>query len=495
MDADPPRRLDWLLVGIILAGAALRILLLTDNRFHPDEALFVSLGRLIISGQDPLLVHTGLLVDKPPLFYYLLAAGISACWGCEISARLPGLVAGVLSIALTARLARELWHSTPADHIAGLFVALSPFAILFSPTAFADPQMTAWLIASLLAVSLRRWGWGGLLFGLALATKQNVVFFLPLVLILGLTAGFQASGSTRTWLWDAIRFALGIGVIVGLMFIWDAARGSAAGFWVASVDVNNPGRLIRSNEVWPRAMRWLWWLDFAVGIPRTGIILIIAVLALAIVEVARHSYTRAAAITLALVAFCVGYLSFLWLVAFPTFDRYLLPTIPLFALLAGRGVVLMAGWLRAHTRRAQVSLLAGLVLLMGNPAWRALHSDYPVGGDHGAYDGIDQVSTYLDTLPDGTVVYHQSLAWLLSCYLFDIYVYPSGFNAPADLTADLQRFGGSGEPRYLVLSQWDSPVEVFLAVEEAGFSGEPVFQTVDRFGRVSFVVYRLVPVD
>jgi hypothetical protein len=321
------------------------------------------------------------------------------------------------------------------------------------------------------------------------------VFFLPLVVALGLIAGFPIGGSTRTWLSNALRFALGAAIIISLMLLWDAARGPATGFWAASVDVNNPGRLIRSNELWPRAVRWLWWLDFALGIPHAGVVLIIAILTLAAGEIIRHSHTRSAAITLALVAFCVGYLSFLWLVAFPTFDRYLLPLIPVFALLGGRGAVLVAGWFRGHSGWARRGVLLGFALLMLVPAWRALHSDYPVGGDHGAYDGIDQVSAYLDTLPDGTVVYHQSLAWLLSCYLFDIYVYPSGFTAPDDLTADLQRFGGSGDPRYLVLSQWDSPVEVFLAAEQAGFVGDPVFQTTDRFGRVSFVVYRLVPSD
>src|SRR5687768_11838567 len=112
---------------IVLIGAALRIAPLTDNRLHPDEALFGTLARLIISGKDPILAQTTLLVDKPPLFYYTLAGGISISWASELTLRLPGLFASIVSIALVLRLARLLWRSEMAAVIAAVICALSPF--------------------------------------------------------------------------------------------------------------------------------------------------------------------------------------------------------------------------------------------------------------------------------------------------------------------------------------------------------------------------------
>ena len=130
-----------LITGILLLGAALRIAPLTDNRMHPDEALFATLGRLIITGQDPWLNQTHLLVDKPPLFYYTTAAGIAVLWTDEMSARLPNLFASIIAIALTYRVARSLWQQQRSAIVSTVLIAVSPFGVAFSPTVFADPQL------------------------------------------------------------------------------------------------------------------------------------------------------------------------------------------------------------------------------------------------------------------------------------------------------------------------------------------------------------------
>ncbi len=485
----------WLLALIILVGAAARIALLSGNRFHPDEALFATLSRRIITGSDPLLANTSLLVDKPPLFYYLLAAGVSMCWACEATARLPGLFASLITLALVARLAWQLWRSEVSAVLAAVFCALSPFAILFAPTAFTDPQLTMWLLAALVAVCAGRWGWGGVLTGLALATKQNALFFLPLVIGLGAIRRIDAeTGWHDAGRW-ALRFTLGLGAVVALMLAWDAARHAGSGFWAAGFGVNNPGRLIRSNEVWPRALGWLGWLRYFTGSIPLSLALLALLLTLAPFEIATRPRTRGAAVTLVLLSFLVGYLAFLWLVAFPLFDRYLLPLVPLCGLLVGRAGALLTGWLgeRHHHPPGWAAWAAAAILAAAlvSPACRAAQGSYPVGGDHGAYDGIDQVADYLRTLPEGTVVYNQSLGWLLDYYLFNAYVYPAPFDTPAALAADLETFGQTPALRYLVLSRRDSPTEVLFAIEQAGFSAHPVLETTDRFGRRSFTVYRL----
>ena len=76
-------------------------------------------------------------------------------------------------------------------------------------------------------------------------------------------------------------------------------------------------------------------------------------------------------------------------------------------------------------------------------------SQYPIGGDHGANDGIDQVADYLKTLPSGTVVYDHWLAWELGYYLGDGFVYLAYFDTPAALADDLRVFGGARSLRDL----------------------------------------------
>ncbi|MBN1427230.1 MAG: glycosyltransferase family 39 protein [Anaerolineae bacterium] len=488
-----PARL-WLMTALFLIGAAVRIAPLTDNRFHPDEALFATLARLVVSGRDPLLSTTPLLVDKPPLFYYTLAGGIALVGGSELAARLPGLFAGLISLALTARLAWQLWRSESTVWWAMALMALSPFTILFAPTVFADPQFVMWLLATLVVVGAGRWGWGGVLFGLAMATKQNALFFAPLVLGVGLVQTIDANICWRRvwgWIW---RFALAFGLVLASMLIWDVARQGASSFWSAGVQVNDPGRLARSREVWPRAVEWLGWLHYLTALSWLNAILAILLMVLAPLEVALYPRRRGAAISLVLLAFAIGYLGLQWLVAFPVLDRYLLPLVPLIALLSGRAATLLRHSLLKLTiarRSARWALPLLLAAMLAWPAWRASNSTYPIGGDHGVYDGIDQAGSYLRRQPEGSVVYYHALGWMMDYYLFDGYLYLTWFASPAWLSEDLSVFGHTDVSRYLVLSKIESPVEIQNAIRDAGCKATPVIEPSDRFGAPSIVVYRL----
>jgi hypothetical protein len=479
-------------VLILLIGTAMRVIPLADNRFHPDEALFATLARLIVSGRDVWLSHTSLLVDKPPLLYYTLAGSMALAGGSEVAARLPGLFAGLISIALTGRLAWQYWRSATASALAMLFSALSPFGILFSPTAFADPLMIMWLLAALTAVNAARWGWGGMLFGLALATKQSALFFAPLIVALGGLHKFNGKTCWRDIGYRIWHFAVGLGLVLMLITLWDRARGAQSSFWAASFEANNPGRLARSSEVWPRALAWWGWFNYLTGhnLLSGGVAIVLATLAPT--EIVRHRQTRQAATTLVLSAFLVGYLAFLWLVAFPLHDRYLLPLVPLIALLIGRSTSLLANWLNHVTARRLEWVVGAIVAIaLSVSAWQAAHSGYPVGGDHGMYDGIDRVAAYLRTQPEGTVVYYDTLGWTLHYYLFDAYVYLAPFGTPAALTADLNTFGHADNFRFVVLPGWESHTEILEAIQQACFNAYPVLQTENRYGDTSFVVYRL----
>ncbi len=482
----------WQWCAVLLLGAALRIAPLSDNRLHPDEALFATLGRLVAEGSDPLLVETQLLVDKPPLFYYTLAGGISMSWASELTARLPGLFASLISIALSGRLALTLWRSRTAGLIAGLFVALSPFAIAFSPTVFADPIMVMWLLGAFVAVSRGRWGWGGLLYGFALATKQNALLAAPLVAALGVAQGARIDLQWREVFSWAVRFGLGLGSLLALMAAWEIIRQPQYDFWTAGFEANNPGRLIRSGEVWRRANAWWRWAAYLAGCEASAAVLCAALGGLAIVEATRR-HKRGAVVALILLSYVVAYAALLWLVAFPVLDRYLLILVPVVGLLVARAIQQFGLYFMLPVKTRIYDLLGGLLIAaMISPALQAAQSEIPVGGDHGAYDGIEEVAAYLRQLPDGTVIYYDTLGWTLDYYLFDSYLFLSPFASPDALEADLKAFGTCDEIRYLVLPGWRSHVEVLDAVEQAGFAAELVLETSNRFGERSFTVYHIV---
>ena len=121
---------------------------------------------------------------------------------------------------------------------------------------------------------------------------------------------------------------------------------------------------------------------------------------------------------------------------------------------------------------------------------QAAHSVYPIGGDHGAYDGIDGAAQFLRARPAGTVLYDHWLSWEWSYYLYDGPVYVAWFPAPAALAVDLESFGQSS-PRYLAVPAWEAVGEVRAAAAEAGYEFTPVYTAYRRDGAATLTIYEL----
>ena len=393
-------------------GAGLRVALLTDYRLHPDEALFAALGNLIITGQDPWLNQTHLLVDKPPLFYYITASGISVSWASEMTARLPDLFASVISMALVAKLALYMWRKKTAAVLSALVIALSPFGIALAPTVFADPQMTMWIFAALVALSARKWGLGGVLYGLALATKQNAVFFAPLIAAFAIVQLANSEVSRAEILQNVVSLGVGIAIVIAAVILWDANRHARVGFWNAGIEFNNPHRLIRSGELLVRLKEWWFSARYLVASPMVTAMFVVALVVHAFVDLrsGRLADTRESIVALVLFTYTIAYLAFCWLVAFPVFDRYLLPILPITALLIGRMLSKMLLYVQSRVWRKDARDASGLAIpliaLLLLPAIGAASGRIPVGGDHGSYDGIDLIAAYMRDQPSGTVLYY-----------------------------------------------------------------------------------------
>jgi hypothetical protein len=552
-----------LLLLICAAAFALRLGPLFDNRFHPDEALFSTWALKITQGGNIWL--TGVPVDKPPLLIYLSALSFFVFGQNELAARVPNLMASVVSVVLVWRLGLSQWrpgrletgksvggklvtgklvagklggnqlanqstnhqstdyqstnhqstgyqstnHQSTnyqfAELLPPLLLALSPFAILFAPTAFLDPLMVMLGLASLVAASRGRAGWAGILLGLSLATKVQGLFFAPLLPIFWVARQPKRSSyplvllSPRHPFW---RFSVGVGFIVLAVLLWDRTRGGLP-FWVQQT-VNYGGiRPIYPSELGPRLTGWLDFLPYFFG-PIVGLLGLIGLPFLLYRDLTRDARTRAAWIDLWLLTCTLGFLALHWLLAFPVWDRYLLILVPIAALLFGRSLhlVFSSSWPTGMGRYLHVarlprlsfpsSLLLAIVALVTLPlSLAAAESRYPIGGDHGANDGIEQVAAYLKSLPSGTVVYDHWLAWQLGYYVGDGFAYLAYFDTPADLAGDLRVFAGHGD-RYVIFPARESPEKVIDAVGQVGYTLTPMFAAQNRFGQTSFTIYRIV---
>ncbi len=496
-------QLGWpLSVALLLLATLLRTLPLVDNRFHPDEALYGSFARLIASGQDPLLA--GVLVDKPPLGFYLTALSLLLFGHGEFGARLPSLFASVVSVALLFVLARRL-YAPAAAHLAAGLLAASPFAVLFSITLFIDPLLTAVLLWALWAAARGRWRTLAVAMALAFAVKQTALVFVPLALGLGLLGLPPGAGPrpAAAHLWPAVRrLAPALALAALAIFAWDAARQHPIGFWTQGYADNMPGRLVRANEVLPRAVGWINLLHY--GTASTSLNLLVVVGWLGLLLTGLRARSRAALADVLLSGFALCYLAAYWLLAFNVWDRYLLPLLPLLFLLAARSLVWLSAAitrglrLSAANPRRQSLALAGLAALLVAAllpgAVTATRSGFPIGGDHGAYDGVDDAARFLSSLPPGSVLYDHWLSWQWGFYLFDAPVYVAWMPSPDVLATDLTAFGRSS-PRFFVAPSWEQDTELRAAAERVGFEFVPLHRTYRRDGTLSLTVYALAPVS
>src|SRR5713226_7287776 len=94
-------------------------------------------ARLIASGPGHGILLSHMVVDKPPLAFYVNALSVVILGGHEFALRLPSLFFSMISVALVYRLARRL-HGPTAAIVAVWAMTLSPFAIQFAITIFVD---------------------------------------------------------------------------------------------------------------------------------------------------------------------------------------------------------------------------------------------------------------------------------------------------------------------------------------------------------------------
>jgi hypothetical protein len=304
--------------------------------------------------------------------------------------------------------------------------------------------------------------------------------------------------------------------VAGLVWAWDVVRMAqgAESFWGMGITAYGSLRPIWPQELWTRLRGWLGLARYCFVSPVVNSALVAGLPLLVWSAIRRRRYTRGALVDLFLGSFILLYFLLHWLWAFPVWDRYLLPLLPVLAILLGRTLAVFASHLQSKASRASsllhssftlrpsslvtrhLSLVIGhlsLVILLVLPAWNAAHSRYPIGGDHGAYDGIDKVVAFLRGLPEGTVIYQHWLGWHYDDYLFDAPVYVAYWPTPAWLAQDVRAFGGR-EPRYITFPSWESPARVKRALIHVGYELAPVLTTTRRDGGRSFTVYHIQPV-
>ncbi len=201
---------------------------------EPDEGRNAEVAREMLASGDWVTPHFNTLtyLDKPAVFFWLVAVSFRA-WGVsEWAARFPSALMALATLLLTWVLAGRMFDRS-AGLRAGIILATSP--LVFALSRFVTFDMTLTFFVTLAMASFWLVGAGGarspwldaLLFGsmgLATITKGPVGFLLPLLSILA----YQA---VRRRLHELKKLRWGLGVAVFLV---------TALPWFVAVSVRHP---------------------------------------------------------------------------------------------------------------------------------------------------------------------------------------------------------------------------------------------------------------
>lgn len=434
----------------------------------------------------------------------------------EFAARLPNTFTGMILIALVYALAKSLYRHCSVGKAqsrlgramplhAALFAACSPFFIAFSASAFMDMLMVLFGVAALLAASHRCPAWSGAYLALSFASKPQGMFYLPLVI--GLLWHNQRTAETRRaapQYHALIRFSVALGIGIALLLLWDAARPETSVLTLASVH-NNPYRLFTRPDEWgARLLIWLRYAQWSLGPGWVTALLVV----LSFLPRRRFAHKQPADLLL------WGYIGLYglthWLIAFNLYDRYVLPVVPLLAILAGRSIPTCLFTAQAHScppipnpipthRVNHRGILighpcigaVGLIVLSGvliHTAYRTSIGEIVIGRDRfPRQNTIIELADYLNAKPLGAIIYDRWIGFELGYYLGAWTDKRRTYYPEPEILADDALKNPDPAPRYFVAPKTQSYLPWLAALSGAGFAVSWDYETAD------YVVYKLIP--
>lgn len=236
MNAEYRRLLTYLLLVtaiVLTAGLGLR------DPWPADEPRFALIARDMVESGNWLLPQVGgvLYPDKPPLFFWLVAALYALTDSLRVAFLVPGVLAGIGTMLLVTDLARRLWGPQTAIWCGATLLAIVQFPLQMK-SGQIDGLLCFWTTLGIYGFSRHLllgpdWRWyaiGGLASGLGVITKgvgilPYLIFFPYALAVAQRWPVFRHSW--RDWRWAAAPAATLLAIALWLVPMLLATTGGA----------------------------------------------------------------------------------------------------------------------------------------------------------------------------------------------------------------------------------------------------------------------------
>lgn len=245
-----------------------------DETYYVKDSLsLLSFGheRKVIEGADATLLASGgenfqsIFTDAasyivhPPVGKWVIASGEAIFGATPFGWRIAIAILGILSVLLTARIARRLTNSNFIGTVAGLLLALDGLHIAMSRTALLDTSLSFFVLCafgfliidrdSVNSGSSKNWRWAMVIaLGLACATKWSGVYFAAAFGILMLVWDYERRSKRleglKVWLAKDFLPALLMPLAIIAIYIsswvgWFRSTGGWNRYWAQENDVTS----------------------------------------------------------------------------------------------------------------------------------------------------------------------------------------------------------------------------------------------------------------
>src|SRR3989338_1334996 len=212
-----------LAVAVIIIGAALRFFLAAISHPAGDSCWHLSVARFIAgNGRIPFTEPFGdgrEVFWAPPIFHVVAAAvyrffGLFSASAAEFAVKLVSPLFGSLTLPIVFLTARKLLGSGRLAFYAVFFVAFLPIPVYASAISFVDAFVAFFVAAAIYLALCGRVLSGAAMAGLAVSSKQNALFVLPVFFL----ALFSRYGGGFTFVKKSFIAAVAI-AITGLPWL------------------------------------------------------------------------------------------------------------------------------------------------------------------------------------------------------------------------------------------------------------------------------------
>ncbi len=404
-------------VAIILALALMfRMMLLGLHCLHMDECLYANYAIRMLRHGD-LTLNGGLVVDKPPFFFYFIALSFLINGISENAARLPNMIFSLVTVYYLYKFAKAAYpESRFTPVLSAFFLAFSSYYTVFSVTAFQDISMTAFLVMSLYYLKKDRFFLSPFLYFLSITCKPMTLFIFPVYLAFYLLqAGFKIDSAKLK------QAGLAGLYVFGPLVLWSAFLANPRWGIFRFFETQQPGVLSVTADFGSRFMDWLGQSAHIVNGYMWLALAAIGPLIFVMIRLIKGRVKETAHELLPFFAAAYIYV-FLSLMKFRVFDRYLIVAVPFLALGLGRlfSLVEESGLFKKPAVKAV--LLAAVCFAYMLPMRGLDKSGMNMGALFTASDGFDRVAKYIKArgVENIDLVYYgNSIGWYGYFYLAD----------------------------------------------------------------------------